>query len=51
MATVTCHSQDCGNADQGIDIDLNVYDDQGNPTGDTMPVSCGVCGQPITDIQ
>ena len=49
MATVTCHTEECANAGAAIELSLT-YDDG---TGAMVPVdavSCGVCGQPITDI-
>jgi hypothetical protein len=39
--TVTCHTPNCGNGEQGIRILVPVV----NPT-----VFCGGCGQTITDI-
>lgn len=50
MAHVTCRTPECGNAGHSIDIDLTALDDEGNPTDEQMPVVCGVCGQPITDV-
>jgi len=50
MATVMCHTEGCGNADHPIEINLEYTDDE---TGDTLTVdsvTCGVCGQTITDI-
>lgn len=50
MSTATCHTQDCGNEGHPIDVgDLTMTDDE---TGETFTagVSCGVCGQPITDV-
>lgn len=50
MATVTCHTEGCGNAGAPIELDLTYTDDDGNlQTVDS--VACGVCGQPITDIE
>jgi hypothetical protein len=40
--TVTCHTENCGNA--GHAIVMQVPSDVGG-------FSCGVCAQPITDIQ
>ena len=42
-ATVTCHTDECGNADVALVI-LRPDDNPG-------PVICGACGQEITDIQ
>lgn len=41
--TATCHTDGCGNA--GHAIGLSVIDQPGGPS-----VTCGVCGQPITDL-
>jgi hypothetical protein len=43
LVTVTCHTAGCGNA--GIAITLEVVD-VADPA-----VVCGVCSQPINDIQ
>lgn len=50
MATVTCHTPDCLNADVPIEIDLTFVDDDGVEQT-IATVVCGVCGQQITDIQ
>lgn len=50
MAIVTCHTEDCGNAGHPIDLNLEYVDDETGETGTITTVSCGVCGQPITDI-
>jgi hypothetical protein len=42
-ATVTCHTDGCGNAEQAIS--LPAIPDVPEPQ-----VICGVCGQQITDI-
>jgi hypothetical protein len=49
MATVTCHTAGCGNAEQPIVIGLLVEDDDGIPLL-SHTVACGPCGQPITDV-
>jgi hypothetical protein len=49
VAILTCHTDDCENAEQGIELSLTYQDDDGNPMG-VDAVQCGVCGQPITDI-
>jgi hypothetical protein len=41
VVTVTCHTEGCGNAEVAIDI---------SRLDDTIPVVCGPCGQPITDV-
>lgn len=41
-ATVTCHTDECGNAGHAITVHVQ---DVPEPA-----VQCGVCGQPITDI-
>jgi hypothetical protein len=49
MATVTCHTDGCGNAGIGLEVDLFWTDSDGTVYPiDT--VQCGVCGEPITDI-
>lgn len=50
MAVVTCHTEGCGNAEHPIDLDLT-YQDEDGETQTVSAVSCGVCGQEITDIQ
>jgi len=50
MATVTCHTDGCGNAGHPIDLNLEYTDDETGETGTVADVYCGVCGQPITDI-
>jgi hypothetical protein len=40
--TATCHTAGCGNAD----IPIPVYVVEGAPAN----VTCGVCGNPITDL-
>ena len=42
--TATCHTPDCGN--NGVPIPVQ-WDDAWGPGPN---VSCGVCGQPITDV-
>ena len=42
LATVTCHTDECGNAGYPIDIYIS---DEPEPY-----VVCGVCSQQITDI-
>ena len=49
MATVTCHTEDCGNAE--IPIELNLTYEQDGEIVAVDGVACGVCGQPITDIK
>jgi hypothetical protein len=48
MATVTCRTEGCINKDEPIEKDLDRIDDDGNPY--QLPMTCGPCGQPITDI-
>jgi hypothetical protein len=48
MATVTCHTEGCGNAGIGLDLDL-AYEIDGE-THLITDVFCGVCGQPIIDV-
>jgi hypothetical protein len=49
MATATCHTDGCGNADAPIEIQNTWTDDE---TGETqqIPVVCGVCGNVIEDV-
>lgn len=49
MATVTCHTENCGNADHPITLELTYTDEEGT-TQDVDAVACGSCGQQITDI-
>lgn len=49
MATVVCHTEDCGNAEHPIDLALWYQDDDG-AWQHVDSVQCGVCGEPITDI-
>lgn len=50
MSIVTCHTDGCGNADAPIEVDLTVTLDDGTELS-VGSVTCGACGQPITDIQ
>lgn len=49
MSTVTCHTPGCGNADIGLEMDLDPEMD--GVTFHIDRVICGVCGQPIEDIK
>ena len=49
MATVTCHTEGCGNAGTPIELDLEYTDEEGM-TRTVDAVACGACGQPITDL-
>ena len=50
MFTVTCHTDGCQNRDLGLTMSLIAIDQNGMEyQADT--VQCGVCGQPITDVQ
>lgn len=49
MAIVTCHTEGCGNGGIGIDLPLTWTDDDGETVA-VDAVSCGVCGQEITDV-
>ena len=44
----TCRTGGCPNADIPLTITVMTVDPMGNPM--TPSVSCGVCGQPITDL-
>jgi YgiT-type zinc finger domain-containing protein len=48
MATVTCHTEGCENANVAIDVTTEWTDEDGE-TQHVDDVVCGVCGQPITD--
>lgn len=48
MATVTCHTEGCGNAE--IPIELALTADLDGEVVAAVVVHCGVCGQEITDI-
>jgi hypothetical protein len=50
MATVTCHTDGCENNGIPIEMDLTFTDDEDN-VHTVGSVSCGPCGQPITDIE
>ena len=50
MAAVTCRTEGCGNADIPIELTL-VWTDEGGQEHSIDQVTCGVCGQPITDIR
>ena len=49
MAIVTCHTETCSNADKPIELGLTWTDEEGL-TQPIDSVSCGVCGQQITDV-
>lgn len=44
--TATCHTGGCANADEAIPFSWDDADDMPAPS-----VTCGVCAQPITDVQ
>lgn len=50
MATVTCHTEGCGNEGIALDLELTYTDDEGT-TQTVDSVFCGVCSQPITDVK
>lgn len=50
MATATCHTDGCGNAEQPIDVGDLTYTDEETGEQRSSGVACGVCGQPITDV-
>ena len=51
MATVTCHTHGCAKENEAVpDVPVTVTGEDGNETPEDA-VICGVCGQPITDIQ
>lgn len=50
-ATATCHTEDCANAGIAIDVGTLTYEDPFTGELVAVDVSCGVCGEPITDIE
>lgn len=50
MATVTCHTEACSNAEIPIEVDLTFTGPDG-VTEQVTQVVCGVCSQPITDVK
>jgi hypothetical protein len=51
VATVTCRTEGCANADIPIDLTLTYVDDGTGETRTVDSVACGVCGQPIEDVR
>jgi hypothetical protein len=51
MSTVTCHTEGCENEDIPLEMQLTWTDPDTGDTYTVGSVSCGPCGQPITDIQ
>lgn len=51
MATVTCHTEGCSNAEQPIELALEYEDEETGETRTVEGVYCGVCSQAITDVQ
>lgn len=51
MSTVTCHTEECGNKDVPIEIELSTRDETTGIVTQTSSVVCGACGKPITDIK
>jgi hypothetical protein len=50
MHVCICHTEGCSNAETPIDMQLTYLDETG--TEQTVDsVTCGVCDQPITDIE
>jgi hypothetical protein len=49
MGMATCHTPDCINAGIALDVGPATFEMDGE-TWPRGPVTCGVCGQPITDI-
>lgn len=53
MPVVTCHTEECGNQDEAIELDesLRPVDDDGAPVADgEWLIACGVCGQLIASV-
>lgn len=51
MAYATCHTEGCGNAEIHIEVELTYADWETGEVRRIDQVTCGVCGQPITDVQ
>jgi hypothetical protein len=49
-STVTCHTDGCANAGAPIAMLLSGVDADGNPWA-ADSVVCGVCRQPVTDVE
>ncbi|WGL50636.1 hypothetical protein P5P86_11740 [Nocardioides sp. BP30] len=49
MAILTCHTDGCRSAAVAIELDLT-WVDQNDVTHTVENVTCGSCGQAITDI-
>lgn len=50
MSVVICHTPDCANADAAIELDLTFTDPETGQPVVADAVYCGVCSEPITDI-
>lgn len=51
MSTVTCHTEGCENVDIPLEMTLSGVDDITGEPWQVSAVYCGVCSQPIIDIQ
>lgn len=51
MSLVTCHTEGCPNAEIPIELATSFVDEETGETVRVGSVTCGACGQPITDIQ
>ena len=51
MAIATCHTPGCGNAGIPRDIGPPPIDQETGQPETERDVVCGVCSQPITDVQ
>ena len=50
MSIVICHTEGCVNQDVAVYMNLATVDPQNGTLEYVGAVSCGPCGQPITDI-
>lgn len=50
MSIVTCHTEGCENAGIPLEMTLSGVDADTGDAWQVASVSCGPCGQPITDI-
>lgn len=51
MRTATCHTEGCGNQGHPIEVVTDYEDPDTGEVRTVGGVSCGVCGQPIEDVE
>jgi len=51
MNTLTCHTPGCPSQGEPVQYELAVVNPVDGTTSYVNTVICGLCGQPITDIQ